>query len=65
MICFTDPPREEVPRVIAELKALGISRIVMITGNNEAAAGNMAGELGITEYYAEVLPQEKSRLVTQ
>jgi heavy metal translocating P-type ATPase len=65
IICFTDPPRKEAARVIAGLRALGIPRIVMITGDNEAAAGNMAGELGITEYYAEVLPREKSRLVTQ
>jgi heavy metal translocating P-type ATPase len=62
-ICFTDPPRKEAAAVIAGLKALGIPRIVMITGDNEAAARRLAGELGITEYYAEVLPQEKSDLV--
>jgi heavy metal translocating P-type ATPase len=65
VICFTDPLREDAPRAIAELKALGISRIVMITGDNEAAARRIAGDLGITEYYAEVLPQEKSSLVKQ
>ncbi|MDR2247290.1 MAG: heavy metal translocating P-type ATPase [Treponema sp.] len=63
IICFTDPPREDAAPVIAELKALGLSRIVMITGDNEAAARNMAGKLGIDEYYAEVLPQEKNGLV--
>jgi heavy metal translocating P-type ATPase len=63
IICFTDPPRRDAPQVIAELKAMGLSRIVMITGDNEAAARNIAGELGITEYHAEVLPQEKSDLV--
>jgi heavy metal translocating P-type ATPase len=63
IICFTDPPREDAPQVIAELKSQGISRIVMITGDNEAAARRIAGELGITEYYAEVLPQEKSSLI--
>jgi P-type E1-E2 ATPase len=62
-ICFSDPPREEAAALIAGLKALGIPRIVMITGDNEAAARRIAGELGITEYYAEVLPQEKSDLV--
>jgi P-type E1-E2 ATPase len=63
VICFTDPPRKDAAGLIAELKALGLSRVVMITGDNEAAARNMAGELGITEYYAEVLPQEKNGLV--
>jgi heavy metal translocating P-type ATPase len=63
IICFTDPPRKDAAPVIAELKALGFSRIVMITGDNEAAARKIAGELGITEYYAEVLPREKSDLV--
>jgi heavy metal translocating P-type ATPase len=63
IICFSDPPRKDAVPVIAELKTLGFSRIVMITGDNEAAAGNIAGELGLTEYYAEVLPQEKSGLV--
>jgi heavy metal translocating P-type ATPase len=63
IICFTDPPRKDAAPVIGELKALGISRLVMITGDNEAAAGKIAGELGLTEYYAEVLPQAKSGLV--
>jgi P-type E1-E2 ATPase len=63
IICFTDPPREDAAPVIAELKALGLSRIVMITGDNEAAARSMAEKLGIGEYYAEVLPKEKNGLV--
>jgi P-type E1-E2 ATPase len=63
IICFTDPPRKEAAALIAELKALGISRVVMITGDNEAAAKQIAGELGLTEYYAEVLPQAKNDLV--
>lgn len=61
--CFTDPPRPEAAALMAELKTLGIPRIVMITGDNEAAAKPIAGDLGLTEYYAEVLPQEKSSLV--
>jgi heavy metal translocating P-type ATPase len=63
IICFNDPPRKDAAGVIAELKALGLSHIVMITGDNEAAARHIAGELGITEYYAGVLPQGKSDLV--
>jgi heavy metal translocating P-type ATPase len=65
IICFTDPPREDARSVISELKNLGLSKIVMITGDNEAAARHIAGELGITEYHAGVLPQTKSDLVKQ
>ncbi|MDR2402717.1 MAG: heavy metal translocating P-type ATPase [Spirochaetaceae bacterium] len=65
IICFTDPPRKDAAGLIAELRALGFSRIVMITGDNDAAARNIAGELGLTEYHAEVLPQTKSDLVRQ
>jgi heavy metal translocating P-type ATPase len=63
IICFTDPPREDAGRVIARLKCMGFSKIVMLTGDNEAAARRIAGELGITEYHSGVLPQTKSDLV--
>jgi heavy metal translocating P-type ATPase len=65
LICFTDPPRQDAPGLIAELRALGLSRIVMITGDNDAAARSIAGELGLTEYHAGVLPKTKSDLIRQ
>ncbi|MDR2659551.1 MAG: heavy metal translocating P-type ATPase [Spirochaetaceae bacterium] len=65
IICFTDPPRKDAPLLIAELRDLGFSKIVMITGDNAAAARRIAEELGIDEYHAEVLPQTKSALVKQ
>ncbi|MDR1363130.1 MAG: heavy metal translocating P-type ATPase [Spirochaetaceae bacterium] len=63
IICFTDPPRKDAPLLIAELRKLGISKVVMITGDNAASAQMIAQDLGIDEYHAGVLPQEKSNLV--
>jgi heavy metal translocating P-type ATPase len=63
IICFTDPPRRDAAALIAELRKLGFSKIVMITGDNDAAARLIAGELGLDEYHAGVLPQTKSALV--
>ncbi|MDR1149918.1 MAG: heavy metal translocating P-type ATPase [Spirochaetaceae bacterium] len=65
IICFTDPPRKDAAELIAELRKLGLSKIVMITGDNDAAARLIAKKIGIDEYHAEVLPQTKSDLVKQ
>jgi len=45
------------------LRRIGIQRIVMITGDNEAAARSVARDLEIDEYYAELLPQDKVDIV--
>jgi heavy metal translocating P-type ATPase len=63
IICFTDPPRKDATAAIAGLRELGLSKIVMMTGDNAAAARHIAGELSIDEYHAEVLPEQKSKLV--
>jgi len=63
MICVEDPVRLEARRVLAELRALGIERVVMLTGDGEAAAKAACEALGITEYYAQVLPEDKADIV--
>lgn len=63
MICVEDPVRLEAKHVIAELKTLGIDRIIMLTGDSEAAAKVACKALGITEYYAQVLPEDKAGIV--
>jgi heavy metal translocating P-type ATPase len=65
IICFTDPPRKDAAFLIAELRDLGFSKIVMITGDNISAARRIAEDIGIGEFHAGVLPQEKSALVKQ
>lgn len=57
-ICVADKPKADAERVIAELKDSG-TKVIMLTGDNESAAKPVAEELGIDEYSAGLLPQDK------
>ncbi len=59
-ICISDPPRAEARRVLRELRRLGFTSLVMITGDSEACAKHVAGELGLDGYFAQVLPEDKA-----
>lgn len=61
-IAFADTVREESREAVAKLKTLGV-RVAMVTGDSEDVAKWVAGELGIDEYFARVLPQEKAEKV--
>ena len=61
-IALADVIREESREAIAKLKAMGI-KTVMLTGDNRRVAAWVARELGIDEFYAEVLPHEKVEVV--
>ena len=63
VILISDPPREEAAEAIAELRTLGIHRVVMLTGDQEGAAKEVCRRLGIDEYRAQVLPADKASLV--
>ena len=63
VICIEDPVRPEAKEVISSLKALGISKIVMMTGDSERTAKAIAGKVGVDEYYSEVLPEDKASFV--
>jgi Zn2+/Cd2+-exporting ATPase len=56
---LVDRPRPEVGRTIAELRNLGVRRIVMLTGDNAEAAVGVAREIGIGDVQADLLPQDK------
>ncbi len=58
-ICIEDPLREEAVEVIRELRKAGLSKIVMMTGDSERTAKAIAKRVGVDEYYAEVLPEDK------
>ncbi len=62
-IVIADQIKPGAKQAIDELKALGISRIVMLTGDTEAVAKSVADELGITEVRAGLLPEGKVRAV--
>jgi heavy metal translocating P-type ATPase len=63
VICIEDPLREEAPDAIAQLKQMGISKVVMMTGDSERTAREIAARVGVDEYYSEVLPEDKAGFV--
>ena len=65
VICVADPLREEASAVLNSLRKLGISKAVMMAGDNERTAAIIAKEVGVDEYFAEVLPEDKARFVEQ
>ncbi len=62
-ILIEDPMRKEVESVVKKLRDLGFEHIVMMTGDSERTAKKIASQAGITEYYAEVLPEDKAKYV--
>lgn len=63
VICIEDPLREEAADVIRSLRKLGMKHIVMMTGDSERTARAIAARVGVDEYYAEVLPEDKASYV--
>jgi P-type E1-E2 ATPase len=63
VICIADPLREEASEVIKSLKSVGINKVVMMTGDNESTAKAIARKVGVDEYYASVLPEDKAGFV--
>lgn len=63
VICIDDPPRPEAAQAIAALRASGLRRVVMLTGDGGSAAKTVCAKLGIDEYRAQVLPGDKAALV--
>ena len=58
-IVINDRVKETSAEAIAELKQLGVQRMVMLTGDREEVAARVARKLGIDEYHAELLPTDK------
>lgn len=63
VICIEDPVREEARAVIDKLRNMGISKIVMMTGDSERTAAAIARKVGVDEYASEVLPEDKAAFV--
>ena len=62
-IVIADLPKEDAKSAISELKASGVKQTVMLTGDTEATAAAVAGELGVDEYHAQLLPADKVDLL--
>ena len=63
VICVEDPLRAEAAEVIQGLRELGISKLVMMTGDSDRTAKAIAARVGVDEYYSEVLPEDKANFV--
>lgn len=58
-----DAVKDDAARAVEELRDLGIGRIAILTGDDRRAAERVAERLGITEVYAQLLPEDKVRVV--
>jgi len=63
VICIEDPLREDARDVINGLRGLGISRVVMLTGDSERTARSVAAAVGVDDFRCEVLPEDKAEFV--
>lgn len=63
VICIFDPLKPEAAQVLKELRALGFSKIIMMTGDNECTAAEVAKTVGVDTWYSGVMPEDKSYFV--
>ena len=64
-IVISDVIKPESKQAIDELKSLGVNRVVMLTGDSESSASEVANNLGIQEFYGELLPVDKVNKVSE
>ena len=62
-LAVADTVRSNASETIATLKQLGITRVAMVTGDNQDVAAAVGDQVGLEEVYAELLPEEKVRIV--
>ncbi len=63
VICIADPLRQEAADAIRALHACGIRKVVMMTGDNENTAAAVARAVGVDDYRAGVLPEDKAAFI--
>jgi Cd2+/Zn2+-exporting ATPase len=63
LLAVADTLRPDAATIVAALKRLGITHVVMLTGDNERVAAEIASRVGVDEFYAGLLPQDKVRLL--
>ncbi|SEM76152.1 Cd2+/Zn2+-exporting ATPase [Mucilaginibacter gossypiicola] len=59
IIALMDTPRKEAKNVISQLKELGIKKMVMLTGDNQQVAEAVAKEVGVTDAWGNLMPEDK------
>ncbi len=63
IIAVADTVRPDAAQAISQLKKLGIEQILMLTGDNERTARNVALDVGVDKVYAELLPEDKVNVI--
>jgi Cd2+/Zn2+-exporting ATPase len=64
-VAVADKVRAEAPAIIARLRELGVRRIAMLTGDNPRVAAAVGKACGVDEIHADLLPQDKVRVITK
>ncbi|ASJ12665.1 heavy metal translocating P-type ATPase [Thermococcus thioreducens] len=64
-IIISDEIKDDAPLAVKELKRLGIKKVVMVTGDNKDVAGEIARHLNLDGFYAELLPEDKVRVIEE
>ncbi len=59
LIALADQLRPDAPAVVRELKAAGVGRVIMLTGDNRRVAERIAAQAGVDEIFADLLPEDK------
>lgn len=63
VICIEDEIREDAKSIVKALKEVNIKKVVMMTGDSERTAASIAAQVGVDEYYSEVLPEDKAEFI--
>ena len=64
-IVISDEVKEDSKRAIAEMRKVGITNVVMLTGDNEAAAAKISEEVGLDKHYSGLLPNQKVEILEE
>ncbi|RLF77021.1 cadmium-translocating P-type ATPase [Thermococci archaeon] len=64
-IIISDEIKEDAPIAVRDLKRLGVKRVIMVTGDNREVAAEIAKQLGLDSFYAELLPEDKVKIIEE
>ncbi|HTX44157.1 MAG TPA: HAD-IC family P-type ATPase, partial [Methanocella sp.] len=63
VIAISDEVRPESRKIVSDLHARGLKEVIMLTGDNKRIAKSIASDIGLDGYFAELLPEDKARIV--
>ncbi len=65
LIAIADVLRPQIVEIVRAIKQAGVERVIMLTGDHERVAQAIAAQAGVDEFYADLMPEEKARLIKQ